>query len=262
MAVDLLDEIAGLIAAVADGYRRGRRYRDISALFEERYLARALDIGTQVRRAARGGGLDADSAARSLRQLAADCESSIARVRDSDLYRRAAAAWNAGRPDEVAAAACAIFTAVERYPQCPVLYLPMALSARRRGEHFISPLACVEAIAGISRLGIEAARDPPELGADEIIRAVVLSDAADDVDSPIALEIDPAQVAVPICRVVPAGDVLLYVRRLRAPFRVSVARHVSDEWWEASPDAYRLYIADLQTELNARGIPMRERPAG
>ena len=81
MAAEALDEIATLIGEIGRCYQRGRRYRAIAAVCEERYLARALEIGSRVRRARRVGDLDAPAAASliaTLRELQAECERAIA----------------------------------------------------------------------------------------------------------------------------------------------------------------------------------------
>jgi hypothetical protein len=258
MAADVLEEIAGLLGDLGSSYQRGRRYRAINAACEERYLTRALTIGSTVRRASRQATLDASALGAlrdELRALAAACEADIARVRNDEPYRAAVAAWEAGRLDEVADAATRIFTAVELYRPCPTLYHPVPITQRGGGrEHFVSPAACAETIVDLQREGLVAARTPPELGADDVIRAVVLTDDPETGDSPIALAVDPGELPFPVCHVVPGGDVLIYAGRVAATFRVRVASTVMDEWWNVRPDEYRAYVENLHRELDARGL--------
>jgi len=258
---DVFKEIATLIAEVGRCYRRGRRYRDIAALCEQRYLAGALEIGSSIRQRARGGSLDAGatvSTVDSLRDLLAGCEAAIAAVHASDIYRRTVAAWEGGRCADVAVAAPSIFASVEPYPDCPTLYHSIAITSRRGGgDHFISPSACADALTELSCSGIVPSSTPPELGADERIRAVLLSEDFEVAESPIALAIEPSALDVPICRIGPAGDGLIYTARLSVPFRVCFAEVVADEWWALQPDAYDNYVDRLVTELAARGLPTR-----
>ena len=262
MAADVLEEIAALISAVGRCYQRARRYRDIAALCEDQYLARALEIGSAIRKLGRGGGLDVHAAAaaeEALRDLLTGCESAVAGVRASDLYRRTVAAWEAGRSAEVAAAAPGIFTAVEPYPDCPTLYYPIPLTNRRGGgDHFIAPSACADALAELARSGIIPPATALELGADDTIQAVLLCVDFENAESPVALAIEPSALDAPICRIGPAGDAVVYAARLRTPFRVHFAQVVTDEWWAVRPDTYDDYVDRLKPELATRGLSTRD----
>ncbi len=111
-----------------------------------------------------------------------------------------------------------------------------------RRDHRRRPDATADA-AG-SRRGRDAARD----------RVDGRSRAA---ESPIALEIDPGAIGLPICRIVPVGDVLVYTARLRITMRVRCAAGVSDEWWTVRPDAYPRFVDALEAELGGRGVALR-----
>jgi len=259
MAIDILDEIARAITEVADCHLHGRRYRSIAAFCEREVLEPALAIGSEVRCAHRRGGPARERAAamiEELRRLKGACESAIAEVHASASYRVLVEAWNGGRHRDVAAAAPAVFTAVEPYPRCPTVYHPVVVATRRAGaEHFIAPVDCADSIARVAREGIAPAR-ALDLGADETVQAVALSDDFDTLETPIALAIDPAAVGLPMCRVTPAGDALVYTPLLRAPWHVRVAAAVSDEWWAVRPEAYRDYVAELKSELDTRRITL------
>ena len=259
---DALEVAAALIAEVGECYQHARRYRALADTCEARFLDRALDLGADVRGAERAGRGDAAArdAAEELRALVAACRAAIAEVHASPAYQRAAAAWVNGEWDVVASVAPAVFAAVEPMASRPVLHYPVVITSRGRGgEHFIPPAACADAIAATIADGLTPPAVPPELGADERIRAVALSDDPTGLESPIALALDGDAVAPPLCRVVPAGDILVYTARLRAPMRVLSAPEVTDEWWSVRPDAYRHYVAELERELASRGIPTATR---
>jgi hypothetical protein len=253
---DALERVAALIAEVGECYQRARRYRALAATSEVLILDRALDLGAEIRAAERRGHGEevARGAAAELSALAAACRAAIAGVHASSDYRRAAAAWAAGQWEVVAATAPALFAAVEAMTSRPVLHYPVAITARHGGEHFITPRACADVIAATIAEGLTPPALPPDLGGDETIRAVMLTDDPSSLESPIGLALDGDAVALPLCRVVPAGDVLVYTERLRVPMRVATAPEVTDEWWTVRPDAYRRYVAELTSELAARGI--------
>jgi hypothetical protein len=263
MAIDILEEIAGAITEVADCHLRGRRYRMIAAFCEREVLEPALAIGSEVRLTHRRGGPARERATAmldELRRLKDACESAIAGVHASAPYRVLVDAWNGGRHGDVAAAAPGVFTAVESYPRCPIVYHPIIVATRRAGaEHFITPVACAESIARVAREGIAPAR-ALDLGADEAVQAVALSDGFETLETPIAVAIDPAVVGVPMCRVVPVGDALVYTPLLRVPWHVRVAAAATDEWWAVRPEAYRDYVQELKAELAARRIALTTDP--
>jgi hypothetical protein len=256
MSADALDEIATLIGEIGRCYQRGRRYRAIASTCEERYLARALEVGSIVRRARRLGDLAPQLVASliaTLRDLQAECERAIRGVRAGAPYRRALAAWEAGAFDEVAVLAQEVFAGVEPYGDCPALYHAVAIAGRAGGpDRFITPHACADAVVALVRDGLVASEAPPDLGADESIRAVTLDDDPERLESPIALVIDPA--GLPVCRVAPSGDALIYAARLPVTPHVYIADGVSDEWWAVRPEAYADYARRLRVELTSRGV--------
>jgi hypothetical protein len=263
---DGLERVTALLAEVGACYQRGRRYRAIANDCEARFFEPALDVGSEIRVAERRGTLAPEAVAvavGTLEDLLTACRAAIAAAQSSPLYQRALVAWAAEDWSRVGELAPALFAAVERYEQCPTLHHAVPLAAGRRGaEHFISAAECASHICAALEEGLTPARNALELGADEMLRALTLDDDPANAESPITLAIDPVALIVPVCRIVPGGEALVYGARLRVPMRVECASAVTDEWWMVRPDAYRRYVDELEAELTARGVALeRAAPA-
>ncbi len=252
-----------LIARLARCHAIARRYRAIAADCEERFLGRALEVGSALRAHARVPDAERrviDDALRELTQLIGECEAAIRSVRESAPYRAALAAWNAGRLLEVAVQAPVIFDGVVPDILASRLYLPVSVTAAGRGEHFLAATVVADHIALLLRDGIPQSDPPPGRGADEQLGVVTLDDDTESADSPIMLAIDGGSLALPTFRLQPAGEVLIYTPRLRVPAAVHFAAGTTDEWWAVRPDAYAGYTATLARELAARGVVDVDRP--
>ena len=255
MARDALQEAARLIEAFGVCYTQARRYRQIAAECEDRYLARALAIGSEIRRRVRAEDEAVDAAIEELGRLCASCAAAIAMVHAGVPYRRALHVWEEGRLLDVAAMAPAIFDGVEPYLATDTLYHAVQVTdPRRGGEHFLPAAKVAERIATLVASGIAAAEPVPDLGADAAIRAVFLEDDPDAASSPVALAVEPERIGLPTFRLGSAGEVLIYAPSVSPVPRVRCATTVSDEWWAVRPDAYARYVDDLERELTARGI--------
>ncbi len=262
MALDALETAARLIAEVGDAYTRGRRYRAIADVCETQFLGRALALGGELRALARRGTPDPDAAARIVAELATivtDCDAAIATVHASDGYRAAVDAWDAGDLDAVAGHARELFDGVVEDRTERPLFFPVTVTSLRSGgaarEHFLPVSTIAERIALLRREGVVAADPPPERGADDRLRAVLLDDDPDAAASPITLVWRPGVIALPRARLEPAGEVLVHAPRLAAGATgIRYARDVSDEWWAVRPDAYARYVEELTRELARRGI--------
>jgi hypothetical protein len=262
MAGDLLDEAARLIADLGGCYARARRYRALAADCEERYLARTLAIGSEIRERLRVPEPDRAACAPAvdeLRRLAIACEAAIGVVRASAPYRAAVRAWDEGRWSDVAVLAPTIFDAIAPFATVRPLHFTVPVVGRRGGAHFLAPATVAERILDLLRTGIPASDPVPELGADETLRAVVLDEDPEAIESPIAVIVAPEDVAWPLFRLEPAGEIFVYAPHVQARMRVRCASHVDDEWWAVRPEAYGRYVAELERELAARGIDDIER---
>jgi hypothetical protein len=255
MAQDAFQDTARLIEEFGVCYTQARRYRQIAAECEDRYLARALAIGSEVRQRLRADDEAVDAVVAELRGLIASCAAAIAAVHASATYRHARRAWEDGRFSDVAAVAPAIFDSVEPYSAPDTVYHAIGVTdPRRGGEHFLPAGYVAERIATLVTAGIAAAEPVPDLGADAAIRAVFLEDDPDAAGSPVTIAVEPQHIGLPTFRLGMAGEVLIYAPNVPAVPRVRCATTVSDEWWAVRPDAYARYVDDLARELAARGV--------
>lgn len=254
---DPIQRITAAIRDVGARARYARRYRDLATSVADPAFDRVLEIGSSVRRAARGA--DSESAiAKALRELHtldSRCAEGIEQVRSTEAYRDAAASFREGAVDRVAARAPQLFTDVAPYAPVHAVYWPVPLGAGRSGPHFIPPEECAARIMRIAADGIPAEELPPDLGGDDAVTPVVLSEDLDPFESPIALAYDPKALSGPLCRLETDGTVLFYGARLFGTARVECVATVEDEWWRTRPDFYRDYIDGLQRALQAAGFP-------
>ena len=221
----------------------------------DRYLSRALAIGSEIRQRVRAEDDDVDAAVEELGRLCASCAAAIATVHASTPYRRALHAWEERRFLDVAAVAPVIFEGVEPYVGPDTVYHAVGVTdPRRGGEHFLPAAEVAERITTLLATGIAAAERAPDLGADAAIRAVLLEDDPDAAGSPVALVVEPACIGLPAFRLGSAGEILIYAPSVLPVQRVRCAATVSDEWWAVRPEAYGRFVDDLEQELAARGV--------
>lgn len=254
---DPIERIAAAIRDVGAHARYARRYRALAAVIADPVFDRVLEIGSEVRRAARGAEPAGRIAAAlgELASLEARCAAAIDGIRSSEAYRAAVASFEAAAVERVARCAPDLFTDVAPYAPGHPVYWPVPLGAGRSGPHFVPPEQCAARIMQMTADGIAAPATPPDLGGDDAIRPVVLSDDLDPLESPVALVFEPEVVPGPLCRLETDGSVLFYGERLEATPRVACVATVEDEWWRTRPDFYRDYVDGLQRALQAAGFP-------
>lgn len=253
---DPIERIAAAIRDVGTHARYARRYRALATSVADPLFDRVLEIGSDVRRAGRGAEPAAaiEAALEELASLEARCAAAIEQVRNSEAYRAAVASFEAGEVERVAGRAPHLFTDVAPYAPEHAVYWPLPLGAGRSGPHFLPPEECAARIVQMAAEGIAAPTTPPDLGGDDAIRPVVLSDDLDPFESPIALAFDPEVLPGPVCRLENDGTVLFYGERLSGTPRVECVATVEDEWWRTRPDFYRHYLDGLQRALQAAGF--------
>ena len=255
-AGDPLERVAAAIRDVGAHARYARRYRDLVTSLADPVFDRVLEIGSEVRRAARGANAEPAimAAIHELEALEVRCTDGITGVRRTEAYRDAVTSFRAGAVGLVTTRAPTLFTDVTPYVPAHAVYWPVPLAAGRSGPHFLPPEKCAGRIIEVAADGLSAPQRPPELGGDEAITPVILSDELDPFESPIALAFDPVQLG-PLCRLETDGTVLFYGARLSAVPRVECLAAVEDEWWRTRPDFYRDYLDGLQRALQAAGFP-------
>ena len=263
MPLDPVAEAAALIREVGRSAQRARRYRDLATQLATPVFDRALAIGSDVRRTIRSSEphpTAITAALAELRELLASCENAITRIQVSALYREAVASFAAGATAQVAALAPPIFTDVTPHAATGILYWAVPIGAGRSGAHFLPPTEVAARVQQMASEGLVAAPSPLELGGDDTIAPVLLSDEHDGSESPVALAFEPHTLSAPVCRLDGSNIVLFYAKRLRAAFTVTCARSVDDEWWSVRPDAYQEYLAELREALIERALRVAIEP--
>ncbi len=253
-APDAAERATVLLRDVASSAEDARRYRALATRIAEPALDRALAIGSVIRRELRTGPSPRPAVAAALselQELLDACRSAIAEVRSSRDYVEAASGFARGDTERVASLAPAIFAGVVPAEGCATVFWPVPIAARIPGSHFVPAEKCAAHILALSNEGIPAALPPPDLGADDLIGAVPLSEEHDGADSPIALAFNADELPAPVCRLQDTPTLLFYAPRLRCEFAIHAAGTVSDEWWAVRPDAYRRYLDELRHALGA-----------
>ena len=250
-APDRIDEAARLVEAVGTAAQDARRYRALAERLAEPTFDRAVTLGGVIRRALRPGApspADLDQALGELRTLLEECRRARAELWASPGYRAAVTCFEAGEIDRLARLVPDIFHQVVPDDGTTRLFWPVAIATRRPGNHFV-PAEQLAAQLSALRDGIPAASPPPDLGADDHIRAVVLTDDEDFSDSPIVLRFDRTALPGPVSRLKDTPTILFHAAALACRFVVRFAPEVSDEWWSVRPDAYRAYRERVRTAL-------------
>jgi len=245
---------AGALVVRVQKYRRG-------AAPEGAALAReALALGDAARRHHRHGTLDAEAASRLLaetRALTTRIARLIAAVRDDAAYRAAVAAHAGGDVGALARLLPAIFAGLEP-TVASELFAPVAWLRRGR----LRPIEEVVAeIVEVRAEGLAAEADDLSPGSDPELPAVVLRDDP-PLEEPIVLRIPPGTVRGPLHRLVATGEILVHVRRLRAPVEVVLAGRLALEEQlrvEIAPSEWERHRDVLAAALGGAGVPVARR---
>lgn len=252
--VDPLAEAAMLVRDVGLIAQYARRYRalvDVAASIFER----TLTLGTDIRCAARATNepdATIQQAITELRGLLTSGKAGIDEIKRTATYQDAINMFREGDPERVAPLAAAIFAHVVPHTPVDTLYWAVPLRSGRSGIHFIAPEDCASRVGMIATEGLSAPAEEPDLGGDDTIRPVTLTDEHDESESPIALAFDPQTLPSSMCHLEESSLVLFYANRLQSTFSVRCSAHANDEWWNISPDAYRKYVIEFRDALRRK----------
>src|SRR5262249_35947553 len=146
-----------------------------------------------------------------------------------------------------------LYTGLERITPPEALFFPIAVRrhARGLGETLPAPEALVGEIRTYLADGISAGE--PEDN-DALPEPIVGAPTWDAAGSEIALRVPGRDVGTALLRHEPSGDLWCFVRRLRGPFTICVARSADDEWWTASPIPFDRYARRVETLLAEAGV--------
>lgn len=218
---------------------------------------RALALGDRARQAHHTGELQGDAAAALLvegQALLVHLYAARDAVRVHPHHRNAVDAHARGDFAALASLLPAVFAGVEAVPAPPMLYWPVPWRRRNRA---LPTAELVDRLLELASEGLPADADAFLPGTDPLLPAVILS-AAPPVGDPLVVELGPADLPRPLCRILATGDILAPCRRLRCAFGLAVRTTLDPEELEATPVDYPAFRRALEPALTAAGIPWRE----
>jgi len=254
---DAENDAATLIAETARSAQNAHRYRALATTVADPVFDRVLALGSEIRRAThKRMTATIPAVLKELRSLRRCCEERIREVRAGTAYRELVAAYTGGSVTCATTLAAEIFTDVTVESPSQLLQWAVPLAGRRSDEHFVPPERCARSIQIWATSGITAPLEPPDMGGDDTIRPLRLTEAPDHSESPIALAFTTGELPGPVGRLGERGIRLWYAKQLRVPFTVHAAPTIDDEWWEVRPAAYESYVAALRPALTAARITL------
>jgi hypothetical protein len=248
----LVSELEAALADVGTLLVRTRKYRLGAGEAAEALGREALALGDDARRRHRRGTLDASTTRPLLdaaTALAGRLRALLQAAHDAPAYRRAVDAHAAGNQAALAATLPAVFAGLEPAGDAGDLF--HALTWRRRGRPR-PPADLASEARTILDAGIAAEGDDLSPGVDPGLPAVVLL-TEPPADEPVVLRLSASTRNVPVYRLAETGEHLVYVARLRAPFRVAVQSALEADDTEGIAD-FDAYCAEVVAALRAAGI--------
>ncbi len=109
----------------------------------------------------------------------------------------------------------------------------------------------------MTREGIEA-QAGPGVGADASVLPIRFFAGIAGIDAALWVVVAGEHIPAPAFRAPELDEVLVYVRRLRAPFSVGVRRESPDDWLELRAGGYKPYRERCRELITARGVEVRE----
>ena len=258
MSAEQLIALEAALAELSSLYTVAKGFAALQRRAESELLPRVSTLGARLRGLLRTAQLTDDAidvAAREILALGWQWRVELEHLRASAAYQRALQAWAADRQDELARVIPGIFAGMPLVSRLAAVYFPVSPSVHRRrpgASPFLSAADCAERIIETLQEGIV-----PEAGGTEWwereLRFISCADAADALETPIALRVDAVEARVAIFAAPEEAALRIFTPRLRAPMSVVLAAEATDEWWQAYQDSYRSFRDSLQQELAARG---------
>lgn len=253
---DAFARIEEQVVAIGELLEQTRRYRPLAAETAELYAA-VSRVTARVRRAnrdARGAGLDLEALARAVESSAVAVRHLLDEFHSSPTYRALLDALGQEDAPEIRRLVPQVFADLE--PTTPAGDLLWPLSAKR-GEGLLQPDAAAEAVARMTSEGIEA-QAGPGVGADASVRPIRFFAGIAGIDAALWVVVAGERVAAPAFRAPELDEVLVYERRLRAPFSVGVRRESPDDWLELRAGGYEPYRERCRELIAASGVAVRD----
>ena len=259
MKTDYLIALDTAQAELGDLYTMARRYCALRPAAEQSLLPEITRIGLDLRRLRRrsnGRPAEIEPAASRLSALRAEWTNRIVEIRESAPFRRALAALAEADYPRLARLIPEILAGHEVIDPPPFLYFPVRVSIPRKGPG--SPAFSTSATFAerlIERLRAGIAPGPPDHWSDEL-RPIDAWLQVDEVDSPVTLRWTPQRDVAVVCRRADDEQILVFAARLEGPFRPTLRRTSSDDWWGANPEPYDVFRDRVAATLEARGVPV------
>ena len=244
------------VIAIGELLEQTRRYRPLATESSELYAA-VSRVTARVRRANRdaaGAGLDLEALARAVESSARAVRQLLEEFHSSPSYRALLDALE--REDDAGSRRLVPQVFADLEPTIPTGDLHWPLAAKR-GEGLLDPEAAAEAVARLAREGIEP-QAGPGVGADASIRPLRFFVGIAGIDAALWVIVGGDQVSAPAFRAPELDEVLVYTRRLRAPFSVGLRRESPDDWLELRAGGYEPYRERCRELIAARGVVVRE----
>jgi hypothetical protein len=252
---DAFARIEEQVVAIGELLEQTRRYRPLASESAELYAA-VSRVTARVRRANRdaGGGLDLEVLARAVESSAGAVRHLLEEFHSSPSYRALLDALARDDDDASRQLVPQVFADLEPATAAGDLFWPLGA---KRGEGLLDPEAAAEAVTRMAHEGIEP-QAGPGVGADASIRPIRFFAGIAGIDVALWVIVAGERVSAPAFRAPELDEVLVYARRLRAPFSVGLRRESPDDWLELRVGGYEPYRERCRELIAARGVVVRE----
>jgi hypothetical protein len=261
MSAERLIALEHAMADLSRRYTAARIFRSLAVRAEGEWLPRIAELGRELRKLARQGGIaeaDLKPVATTILALATDWEAALQAVRSSSLYEEARTAVASGDVPATQQLLPQLFTDMEPVRASTALYLPFEPSSgRRKPGHspFLSPAECAQRLQALRTAGVGAEVHGDDWWEQDFpYIACALTPA--DLEQPIWLRADTVDLPLALFAAHRGTTHRLYTRRLEAPLSVGLEPEAGDEWWLAYERSYADFRSRLIAELQSCDMPI------